>query len=137
MRRRGGPSDPIECCTVTADLRVGDSPIGAGRGVFARRPFAAGEVIEHCPMLIADEEQGAALEIGAEGYVFTWGEGSTALALGFGSLYNHSFDPNATTLETDDELVISALRDIAADEEIFINYTGTESTGIWFDDLTA
>ncbi len=122
---------------MTANLRVDDSPTGAGRGVFAVRSFAADQVIERCPMLVVDDEQGAALEIGAEGYVFTWGEGSTALALGFGSLYNHSFAPNATTLETGDELVITALRDIAAGEEIFINYTGTQTTGVWFDDLTA
>lgn len=88
-------------------------------------------------MLIVDDERGAALEIGAEGYVFNWGESSTALALGFGSLYNHSFTPNATTLETADELVITALRDIDPGEEIFINYTGTDTSGVWFDDLTA
>ena len=28
-------------------------------------------------------------------YVFEWGEGKVALALGFGSLYNHSYRPNA------------------------------------------
>ncbi len=88
-------------------------------------------------MLIAEDSRGAALEQGAEGYVFTWGDGCTALALGYGSLYNHSFAPNATTLENSDELVITALRDIAVGEEIFINYTGTESSGVWFDDLTA
>ena len=104
--------------------------------MFASRPFAEGEVIEKCPMLIVDDERGEALVVGAEGYVFTWGEGSTALALGFGSLYNHSFAPNATTLEAGDELVITALRDIDAGDEIFINYTGRESTGVWFDDLT-
>lgn len=86
-------------------------------------------------MLIVDDEQGEALALGADGYVFGWGEGSTALALGYGSLYNHSYAPNAETLETPDELVITALRDIAAGDEIFINYMGTAQDGVWFDVL--
>ena len=121
-------------------LRIDESTIGVGRGVFASSPIARGEVIETCPMLVVDDdERGEALSIGAEGYVFGWGEGGTALALGYGSLYNHSFAPNATTLETADELVITALRDIAVGEEIFINYTGTGSDAeqLWFDDLSA
>ena len=121
---------------MSVQLRVDESPTGAGRGVFAVDTIGAGEEIERCPMLIADGEQGAALERGAEGYVFRWGETATALALGYGSLYNHSYDPNATTLETSDELVITAVRDIAPGEEIFINYMGTEQDGVWFDDLS-
>lgn len=123
---------------MTLHLRVDRSTIGVGRGVFASRSIARGEVVETCPMLIVDDEQGEALAVGAEGYVFDWGDGATALALGYGSLYNHSFTPNATTLETPDELVVTALRDIAAGEEIFINYTGTgtDADELWFDDLT-
>ncbi|MEM1332819.1 MAG: SET domain-containing protein-lysine N-methyltransferase [Actinomycetota bacterium] len=118
-----------------AGLRVDESPTGAGRGVFATVAFKKGQVIEHCPMLLADGEQGTALEIGAEGYVFRWGDTTTGLALGYGSLYNHSYDPNATTLETEDELIISATRSIAVGDEIFINYMGTEQDGVWFDVL--
>lgn len=123
---------------VTLYLRVDRSTIGAGRGVFATRAISRGEVIEACPMLVVDDEQGEALARGAEGYVFGWGDGATALALGYGSLYNHSFTPNATTLETPDELVVTAVDDIAAGEEIFINYTGTgtDSGDLWFDDLS-
>ena len=84
----------------SSDLRVAESPTGAGRGVFARRVIAAGEEIERCPMLIVEGEQAEALSLGADGYVFGWGTESTALALGYGSLYNHSYAPNAETLET-------------------------------------
>ena len=122
---------------MTIHLYVAESPLGVGRGVFAAQDIAAGATIERCPMLVVDAEQGDALAAGAEGYVFTWGDGSTALALGYGSLYNHSFAPNATTLETGDELVIIALEPIASGEEIFINYTGTDTTGVWFDDATS
>ncbi len=103
--------------------------------MFATRRFDAGDVIEHCPMLIAHGEQGTSLEVGAEGYVFRWGETSTALPLGYGALYNHSYDPNATTLETEDELVITATRKIKPGDEIFINYMGTDQDGVWFDVL--
>jgi SET domain-containing protein len=55
--------------------------------------------------------------------------------LGYGSLYNHSYAPNAETLETPHELVITALRDIHEGDEIFINYMGTAQEGVWFDPL--
>ena len=84
-------------------------------------------------MLIVDGDRAEALSLGADGYVFGWGSDSTALALGYGSLYNHSYAPNSETLETPDELVITALRAISEGEEIFINYMGTAQDGVWFD----
>lgn len=116
-------------------LEVKKSPTGAGRGVFALRSFKKGEEIERCPMLIAEEGRGDELESGAEGYVFGWGDGRTALALGFGSLYNHRYDSNATTTEVGDELIISATRKISVGDEIYINYMGTAQDGVWFDVL--
>jgi len=60
-------------------------------------------------------------------YVFDWGKGTVALALGYGSLYNHSYAPNA---RYDDEgqrtKIFTALRDIEAGEEITVNYNGHE-----------
>ena len=118
-------------------LHIADSPTGAGRGVFATKVIVAGTEIERCPMLIVDADQGEALALGADGYVFGWGNESTALALGYGSLYNHSYAPNAETTETATELVVAALVDIAIGEEIFINYMGTAQDGVWFDVLSA
>jgi SET domain-containing protein len=52
------------------------------------------------------------------------------LALGYGSLYNHSYHPNA---RYDDAAgptkVFTALRDIAAGEEITVNYNGEPDDG--------
>jgi SET domain-containing protein len=43
--------------------------------------------------------------------------------LGYGSLYNHSDEPNAEyTHEADDAYSFMAVRDIAAGEEITISY---------------
>jgi uncharacterized protein len=126
----------IDSSAVPAGLEVRESPTGAGRGVFALVPFKKGQAIERCPMLVADPDRGNDLESGATGYVFGWGDGRTALALGYGSLYNHSYEPNATTTETGDELVITATRKIKAGDEIYINYMGTATEGVWFEVLS-
>lgn len=102
---------------------------GKGRGVFARGTIREGEVIERVPVLVlpdgdGDEIAGTAWE-GIAGYCFVWGKGTVALALGYGSLYNHSYGPNA---RYDDigrmTKVFTALRDIAPGEEITVNYNG-------------
>lgn len=131
-RASDGSGTLLDCAAVAEGLRIAESD-GAGRGVFATRVFEEGEEIERCPMLIAQDGRGDDLESGAEGYVFGWGDGQTALALGYGSLYNHSYEPNATTLETPDELVITATRRIDVGDEIRINYMGTATTPVWFD----
>ena len=125
----------VDWAAVSEGLRVAESKSGKGRGVFATRRFSKGETVEVCPMLIAADGRGEDLESGAEGYVFGWGTGQTALALGYGSLYNHSYDPNATTLEDGDELVVTATRRIEVGDEIHINYMGTAQEGVWFDVL--
>jgi uncharacterized protein len=68
---------------------------GKGRGVFARRAIRKGEVFETCPVLVLPTGAIEDYSTGFGPYVFEWGEGKVALALGFGSLYNHSYRPNA------------------------------------------
>ena len=70
---------------------------GRGLGVFARKLIPENTVIERVPVLIFPtkflwhpEETSPLAD-----YVFTWDDDRVALALGFGSLYNHSFTPNA------------------------------------------
>lgn len=100
---------------------------GKGRGVFARRPIGEGEVIERVPVVVLDaaELRNPDGWIGLASYCFLWDTGRYALALGYGSLYNHSYQPNA---RYDDAgrmtKVFTALRDIAAGEEITVNYNG-------------
>ena len=100
---------------------------GKGRGVFARRAFREGEVIERVPVIVIplSEIKNSEGWVGLAGYCFLWGEGKVALALGYGSLYNHSYKPNA---RYDDvgrlTKVFSALRAIDPGEEITVNYNG-------------
>jgi len=111
---------------------------GKGRGVFARRPIRKGEVIERVPVLILEErdyKKGMDTTLLA-GYVFAWGEGQIALALGYGSLYNHSFKPNARYQDVRPRTKqFVALRAIKAGEEVTVNYNGTPKSRakVWFD----
>ena len=105
---------------------------GKGRGVFARRAIREGEVIERVPVLVlsvAEVEDASAWE-GLASYCFLWGERSLALALGYGSLYNHSFQPNARYDDLGRQTkVFTALRDIEPGEEITVNYNGDPEDG--------
>jgi len=98
-----------------------------GRGVFARRPIAKGGVIERVPVLVIANKEITGGLAGSllQRYVFIRTASSVAIALGYGSLYNHSFTPNA---RYDDEpgpsMVFTALRAIKAGEEITVNYNG-------------
>ncbi|MBI1314802.1 SET domain-containing protein-lysine N-methyltransferase [bacterium] len=107
---------------------------GKGRGVFARRPIAEGDEIERAPVLLVADDclYGTPLA----DYAFEWSKGKVALALGYGSLYNHSYQPNAQYFYGGPQVkVFYAIRDIAAGEEITINYNSepTDQSPVWFD----
>jgi SET domain-containing protein len=100
---------------------------GMGRGVFAGRRFRKGEVIEACPVLPVPASQARKCrgEV-LDHYLFWWPRPGfpTAIALGFGSIYNHSFTPNArfTPRPARDVMLYIAVRDIEPGEQIFVNY---------------
>jgi hypothetical protein len=66
---------------------------GKGRGVSARRFICHGETIERVPVLVLPiaESRTASGPTPMSGYCFDWGRGTVAVALGYGSLYNHSY----------------------------------------------
>lgn len=113
-------------------LYIGESSVeGAGRGVFTTAPIKEGEVIENCPILIFDTEDDKHItKTLLANYIFDYTGRASMLALGFGSLYNHSVTPNAKyelleyegLSEFHNELSITAIKPIGKDEEIFINY---------------
>ncbi len=119
-------------------IEVGLAP-GRGRGVYATQSIKRSTVIERAPVIVIPGEQWRTLEqTDMFHYYFAWGEKleAGAVALGYGSLYNHSFQPNAHFEYDVDNRFISyyALRDIAPGEEITINYNGEpdDQTRIWF-----
>jgi hypothetical protein len=90
-----------------------------GRGVFAARTFAEGDVVEVCPTVEISEGGGDLAD-----YLFeSTNEGYFLVVLGFGMLYNHSSEPNLDYYQGDDStLEFVALRRIEPDEELTITY---------------
>ena len=110
-----------------------------GRGVFAARAFEEGETIEDCPVIVVPAGEVAAVVGTVLGnYFFRWGgtEDEAALALGCGSLYNHSETPNAMYVRKRELGILSfvAIRDIAEGEEIMVSYHGGfgQRGPVWF-----
>jgi uncharacterized protein len=110
---------------------------GKGRGVFARRFIYDGEVIERVPVLVlpVGEARSASELTPMSDYCFDWGRGTVAVALGYGSLYNHSYQPNARYDDEKGQIkVFMAIRDISLGEEIVVNYNGEpgDQSPVWF-----
>jgi SET domain-containing protein len=98
---------------------------GKGRGVFARCFIRQCEVIEWVPVLVLPSEEVKEPEkwAGLASYCFELGDGRLALALGYGSLYNHSYQPNARyCYQNGQTMVFTAIRDIAPGDEFTVNY---------------
>ena len=120
-------------------LRLSPAP-GKGRGVFAVAPIAEGEIFERAPVIISPDTEWANLEkTTLYHYCFAWGPQleHTAIGLGYASLYNHSYTPNATYIRQLEDLLIHfiALRNIAAGEELTVNYNNNPASRepVWFD----
>ena len=111
-----------------------------GRGIFATRDIKTGEMIEISPVLLLRKDDWKYVKKTLlHDYCFFWGENDelTVVALGYGSLYNHSYTPNATFTNNMDNLTIDfeAIMDIKGGEEITINYNGSpdDLSSLWFD----
>ncbi len=99
---------------------------GKGRGVFARQAIGKGTVIERAPVALLPVKYlvgGKDCPVLAK-YFYAWNRTTVAIALGYGSLYNHSYSPNAVYSDRDMTIIYRALRDIAPGEEITVNYNG-------------
>lgn len=110
-----------------------------GRGVFTSQEIQSGDLIEICPVIIVPPSELPIIhKTILHDYYFLWGEhpASCAIALGYGSLYNHEVIPNAEfVLDFENNTIdIMAIRHIAAGEEITINYHGAsgEEGKLWF-----
>ena len=111
-----------------------------GRGVFAAHDFKAGEVIENAPVLIFTPKERKHLEKTLLNYyVYPWrSTRGAAIALGYGSIYNHSFSPNADWKQNfkTQSMVYRAIKPIKKGEEITVNYNSEpdDQTPIdWFE----
>lgn len=110
-----------------------------GRGVFTAEALQPNDIIEICPIIkIPKQQKDIIHQTCLHDYYFIWEEEGfgACLALGYGSLYNHDPDPNATVIldYTDNTILIKALKAIPPNSEILIDYSGgiKGSEGLWF-----
>ncbi len=109
-----------------------------GRGVFAMKNFIKGEVIEECPIIFIEKNQDINLQKTILGkYVYEWTPDTGAIILGYGSIYNHSYNPNAiyTRDFKNNLLIYVAHKNIYEGEEITVNYNGEPDTKNPVDDF--
>lgn len=128
----------VEADRAKSEIFIDDSP-GRGRGVFAGRPFQKSELIEACPVIVLSASETALIDgTRLYNYYFGWERDQAAIALGFGSLYNHSKSPNAMYAKDYISGVIRvyAIADIDPGDEIFIKYNNGKPGSVealWFD----
>jgi uncharacterized protein len=109
-----------------------------GRGIYANREIKKGELLEICPVIVISKEEDEYLsKTNLANYYFYWGESEKAIALGYASIFNHSYTPNASFYCNSKQMVIcfNAIKDIRNGEEITINYNGDpdDTAELWFD----
>lgn len=106
-----------------------------GRGVFANRAFAAGDMVERCPVVVVPAAERHLLD-GSHlfNYYFHWEGEAAAIALGYGSLYNHSASPCARYRKVFDADIVEfvAVCDIEPGCEITVDYTDGTKNELWF-----
>ena len=90
-----------------------------GYGVFAGKSIKKGELIEECYILVS---RGGDKTL--EDYYFDAERGRYALFTGYGSIYNHSDEPNADyNIKVDKKIsILKASRNIRKGDEIFVSY---------------
>ncbi len=110
----------------SSKIYLGNSKIAkAGRGVFTKKPIKKGEIVETCPVLtLPRQDYNTVKKTILHNYYFMWGKVTCGICLGFGSLYNHSYNPNATYKKNIQGGMIKfvEIKDIKKDEEISVNY---------------
>jgi len=111
-----------------------------GRGVFTSENIQDKTIIEISPAIVMSNDDRLLLDQTLlHDYIFEWGDkhNQCCVALGYVSLYNHSYQSNCEyVMDYEQELItIKTIRLIKAGEELFINYNGDWNNGkkVWFD----
>lgn len=111
----------------------------SGLGVFANRDIMPGENIEKCRVILLPQKDIKYIDkTNLYNYYFSWKFcNQIAIALGNGSIYNHSYKPNAKYQKDikNNIIMFEAVKIIKKGEEIFVNYNGkpTSQKKVWFD----
>lgn len=115
------------------------APSGKHRyGMYCTEDIVKDSIIEICPVILIPIEQAKMIdrEHVLYSYYFEWKKKTIALALGYGSLYNHAGRPNAF-FEMDyahQHIIFKAGEDIPPGTEIVIDYhAGNPDEEVWFE----
>ncbi|KUP06912.1 lysine methyltransferase [Bacillus coahuilensis m2-6] len=122
-------------------IEIKNSPLSDGefnRGVFATVSIPKNTLIHEAPVLAYPNEEHEHIEKTLlSDYAFEYGINHSAILLGYGMLFNHSYTPNAYYEINFDHHTFEfyAYRDISEGEEILINYNGDVDIQdpLWFD----
>lgn len=119
---------------------IQDTGTEKGRGVFAARNYAVDEIIEVCPVVVFHMPF-SSLPNEIKTLVFNWAvlaqvPNSHALALGYGSMYNHD-NPSNLRYEANNQhnlIRFISVRSIDNGEELTINYNAQGGGAEWDND---
>lgn len=122
------------------DIYVAETP-DKGRGMFTRKKIKEGTIIETAPVIVMTHEERLHIDQTIlQNYIFEWqpdGQNLCCMALGTIPMYNHSYKSNCEYYMEYDEntMYVQAVRDIAAGEELTVNYNASwnDETKVWFD----
>ena len=110
-----------------------------GRGVFTSEAIAKDQIIEISPVVVLSAKDRNHIEkTELFNYIFEWGKSrkKAAVALGYVSVYNHSYNSNCVyEMDFEDKTItIKTVRPIAKGEELSINYNADpdDPTEVWF-----
>ncbi|MEK7168952.1 MAG: SET domain-containing protein-lysine N-methyltransferase [Patescibacteria group bacterium] len=106
-------------------ITIQQSKVAKGLGIFADEDIEKGELIEKAPLLLMSVKEFEHIKkTKLYYYFFEYTNKHFAIALGYGSLYNHSYRPNARYLYNykNKHFKIVAIKGIKKGEEILFNY---------------
>lgn len=100
------------------------------RGILSARAIKKGEIVEVVPVVLVeyktrkDAREKTPTHSLLDNYYYDWNSNFWCLALGYGSLYNHSYHPNLAYKHDYINKLIKyvAIQDINQDEELTVNY---------------
>jgi len=134
IRKEDGaaPRNPTCPGSINLFFRIMDVE-GKGRGLFATGNISHGDLIHEAPCLLVPRQnyKEHAKHTVLEHYLFNCKNGDRLLALGYGSIFNHSDPPNVDYRVDGEGLTVRyyAARDIKVEDELCIYY----GANLWFE----
>ncbi|MFX1480588.1 MAG: SET domain-containing protein-lysine N-methyltransferase [Promethearchaeota archaeon] len=115
-----------------------------GRGVFAKKYIAKGEVIDIAPIILISKKDWELIEPTIlSNYSFEWddpkckGEFDAAISLSISQFINHSYKPNVKYRYNykSNSIEYITIKSISKGEEILVNYNGSplDKSPVWFE----